>query len=133
MTEIIKVLAIDDNPAFVNLLRHLLSEAEGVEIDLESADELTSGLERLEEGRIDVVLLDILLPDSRGFDSFGSVHSQMPDVPVIILSGIDDEVLALKMVRDGAQDYLVKGETDSKELVRTIRCAIERTKGASEG
>lgn len=125
----IVVLAIDDNPAAIDLLRRLLDEAEGVSIHLESASSLEMGLERLKSGGIDVVLLDILLPDSWGFDAFSSVHRAVPQVPVIIMSGIDDEMVALKMVREGAQDYLIKGEVDSRQLVRAIRCAIERARG----
>ena len=127
--EAIKVLMIDDNPAAISLMRYLLEDAKDVTVTLEHASRLESGIERLTEGGIDVVLLDILLPDSRGFRSFTDLHTAVPDVPVIILSGIDDEALALKMVTDGAQDYLVKGEVSTNLLVRTIRCAIERTRG----
>ena len=125
----IKVLMIDDNPAAISLMRYLLEDAKDVTVTLEHASRLESGIERLMKGGIDVVLLDILLPDSRGFRSFTDLHAAVPDVPVIILSGIDDEALALKMVTDGAQDYLVKGEVVTNLLVRTIRCAIERTRG----
>ena len=127
--EAIKVLMIDDNPAAISLMQYLLEDAREVTVELEHASRLESGIERLVEGGIDLVLLDILLPDSRGFHSFTDLHTAVPDIPVIILSGIDDEALALKMVADGAQDYLVKGEVTTTLLVRTIRCAIERTRG----
>jgi two-component system cell cycle sensor histidine kinase/response regulator CckA len=127
--EAIKVLMIDDNPAAISLMQYLLEDAKDVRVELEHASRLESGIARLTQGGIDVVLLDILLPDSKGFRSFTDLHKAVPDVPVIILSGIDDEALALKMVSDGAQDYLVKGEVTTNLLVRTIRCAIERTRG----
>ena len=127
--EAIKVLMIDDNPAAISLMQYLLDDAKDVTVKLEHASRLESGIERLTKGGIDVVLLDILLPDSMGFHSFADLHAAVPDVPVIILSGIDDEALALRLVSDGAQDYLVKGEVTTTLLVRTIRCAIERTRG----
>lgn len=127
--ETIRVLMIDDNPAAINLMQYLLEEEKDVSIELEHANTLASGIERLASGGIDVILLDVLLPDSRGFNAFADLRAEVPDVPVIILSGISDEILALKLVRDGAQDYLVKGEVTTSLLVRTIRCAIERTQG----
>jgi DNA-binding NarL/FixJ family response regulator len=127
--ETIRVLMIDDNPAAINLMQYLLEEEKDVSIKLEGANTLASGIERLARGGIDVILLDVLLPDSRGFDAFADLRAEVPDVPVVILSGISDEILALKLVRDGAQDYLVKGEVTTSLLVRTIRCAIERTQG----
>jgi DNA-binding NarL/FixJ family response regulator len=127
--EAIKVLMIDDNPAAISLMKYLLEDEREVVVELEHASRLESGIERLKQGDIDVVLLDILLPDSPGFRSFTDLHAAVPDVPVVILSGIDDEALALKMVSDGAQDYLVKGEVTTTLLVRTIRCAIERMRG----
>ena len=127
--ETIRVLMIDDNPAAINLMQYLLEEEKDVSIELEHANTLASGIERLASGGIDVILLDVLLPDSRGFSAFADLRAEVPDVPVIILNGISDEILALKLVRDGAQDYLVKGEVTTSLLVRTIRCAIERTQG----
>jgi DNA-binding NarL/FixJ family response regulator len=127
--ETIRVLMIDDNPAAINLMQYLLEEEKDVSIRLEGANTLASGIEHLARGGIDVILLDVLLPDSRGFEAFADLRAEVPDVPVIILSGISDEILALKLVRDGAQDYLVKGEVTTSLLVRTIRCAIERTQG----
>ena len=80
--------------------------------------------------RIDAILLDLSLPDSHGLNSFSQVHAKVPQVPVIVLTGTNDDAIALEMMRAGAQDYLVKGETDSRLLVKTIHYAIERSKVA---
>lgn len=126
MNDSIKILLIEDNPGDVRLLREMLAEMPGTPFDLECADRLSAGLERLAAGEIDVILLDLSLPDSRGFDTFLRVQGQAPRVPLVILSGLDDEALALKAVREGAQDYLVKGQFDGLLLLRAIRYAIER-------
>jgi signal transduction histidine kinase len=83
-------------------------------------------LERLVSGGIDLVLLDLGLPDSQGLDTLSKVHAQAPAVPTVVLTGLDDETLALQAVRQGAQDYLVKGDFDSKVLWRVMRYAVER-------
>ena len=90
------------------------------------ADRLSSGLELLTKGGVDVVLLDLSLPDSKGFDTFSKVHTHAKELPVIILTGLDDEELAMKAVRDGAQDYVAKGSVNSQSLVRSVRFAVER-------
>lgn len=122
----VKVLLIEDNPADALLMRKILATVKGAPLDLESAEYLSAGLERLTEGEIDVVLLDLTLPDSQGFDTFARVHAQAPQVPIIVLTGLDDEALAAQAVRGGAQDYLVKGRVGRNLLVRAIRYAIER-------
>ena len=109
-------------------MREMLAEVRGTAFDLEWADQLSSGLERLAAGGIDAVLLDLSLPDSQGFDTFVKTHTQAAQVPIIVLSGLDDEELAGKAVREGAQDYLVKGNVDSNLLVRALRYAVERKK-----
>ncbi len=73
-----------------------------------------------------MVLLDLSLPDSEGLDSIVRVHEKVPEIPIVILTGQDDEQLALKAVRAGAQDYLVKGQGDGNLLLRAMRYAIER-------
>jgi anti-anti-sigma factor len=124
----IKVLLVEDNPGDARLLREMLAEVGGISFELEYADQLSSGLERLAVEGIDLILLDLSLPDSQGLDTFARANAQAPQVPIIVLSGLDDEVLAVKAVREGAQDYLVKGLVDSNLLARAIRYAIERKK-----
>ncbi|KCZ71876.1 PAS/PAC sensor hybrid histidine kinase [Candidatus Methanoperedens nitroreducens] len=124
--ERIKILLIEDNPGDARLIKEMLAEAKNISFNLEWRDRLSSGLERLDKGGIDVVLLDFMLPDSRGFDTFNSTKARAHEIPIVILTGLSDETLAVMAVREGAQDYLVKGQVDSNLLERAIRYAIER-------
>jgi signal transduction histidine kinase len=126
MNKSIKVLLIEDNPGDARLIREMLSEAKAARFDLDRTDSLSSALERLAAGGIDVVLLDLLLPDSEGLDTFTRVCSHASHMPIIVITGTDDEDLALQAVKDGAQDYLVKGHINSNVLGRAIIYAIER-------
>ena len=87
---------------------------------------LSSGLQKLAEGGADLVLLDLGLPDSQGLDTYTKTQSQFPRVPIVVLSGLLDEAVAIKAVRAGAQDYLVKGQIEGNLLFRSVRYAIER-------
>jgi two-component sensor histidine kinase/CheY-like chemotaxis protein len=122
----IKILLIEDNPGHTCLIQEMLSEAKGVTFDSECTDRLSKGLERIDGGNFDVILLDLFLPDSKGFATFRKVHTEAPGVPIIVLSGLDDEELAVKAVQEGAQDYLVKGHVESNLLARSIRYAMGR-------
>jgi serine phosphatase RsbU (regulator of sigma subunit) len=124
----IKVLLIEDNRADARLVQELLAEVGGVAFEWDRAERLTAGLTRLAEGGVDVVLLDLSLPDSQGLETFLRLHALAPRVPVVLLSGLDDETLAILAVQKGAEDYLVKGHMDAGLLVRAIRYAIERTR-----
>ena len=124
----IKVLLVEDSPGDVRLIREMLTEVRITSFDLEWADRLSTGLERLARGGIDVLLLDLSLPDSQGLDTFARVQAQAPQLPIVVLTGFGDETLAVKAVRQGAQDYLVKGKVDRDLLRRAIRYAIERKK-----
>lgn len=121
-----RVLLIEDNPGDVRLIREMLHDAEGADFALESADRIARGLERLARGGIDVILLDLHLPDSRGFPTLKKVQAGAPDIPILVLTGLEDEDLAVNAVREGAQDYLVKGQIDTALLVRCLRYALER-------
>ena len=122
----IRILLVEDNPGDARLVDTYLRRAEHLRFTLERVDRLGAGLERLRQGGIDIVLLDLTLPDSQGIDTFERAVAESPDVPIIVMTGIDDSDLALKAVRDGAQDYLVKRQVDTHLLVRSIRYAIER-------
>ena len=122
----IKVLMIEDNPRDARLIREMLSEVRGALFDLKCADQLSTGLERLAAGGVDVLLLDLILPDSQGLNTFAKAYAQAPEIPIVVLTGLDDETLAVKAVREGAQDYLVKGQVDGNLLERSMRYAIER-------
>ncbi len=122
----IKVLLIEDNPGDTRLICEMLAEARDAQIEVECADRLSAGLKRLAAEGIDVLLLDLSLPDGQGLDVCVRTHTQAPYVPIVVLTGLDDETMAAKTLQIGAQDYLVKGQVDSKLLLRSIRYAIER-------
>ena len=124
--ERLKVLLIEDNLPDARLMQEFLAEVPDAPFSLQFAESLAEGLKRLREGDIRLVLLDLTLPDSFGLDTFAEVHKASPAVPIIVLSGRDDESLAIKTVHEGAQDYLVKGQVDGRLLVRAMRYAIER-------
>ncbi len=124
--ENIKVLLIEDNPGDARLIKEMLAEARSVSFDLEWKDNLTKGLERITEKGIDVVLLDLMLPDSARAETFAKTHACAPHIPILVLTGLDDETVAIGAVKDGAQDYLIKGQIDSNLLIHAVRYAIER-------
>jgi PAS domain S-box-containing protein len=122
----VRVLLIEDNPADTRLIREILAEAKGTPFELECADRLATGLACLARGGIDVVLLDLGLPDSQGLSTLVKVQAKALTVPIVVLTCLDDETLAVEAVQEGAQDYLVKGQVDSNPLRHSIRYAIER-------
>jgi PAS domain S-box-containing protein len=128
----VRILLIEDNPADVRLIRELLRETKDIIFHLESADDLSAGIEQLAKAQVDLILLDLSLPDSQGIETFHRAYARAADVPIVVLSGSDDEELAMSAVQAGAQDYLVKGQVDSHLLVRAIQYAIERERGRKE-
>lgn len=124
----IHVLLIEDNPGDRRLLQELLRDVASVHIQLDYADCLSQGIQHLAEQHFDVILLDLFLPDSQGFETFTQLHQQEPGIPIVVTTGLNDETLALKAVQEGAQDYLVKGQITGELLVRSIRYAIERSR-----
>ncbi len=122
------VLLIEDNPVHVQLIKTLLSEAHAPAFKLETADRLGTGLARLAQGDIDVVLLDLLLPDSDGLDTFYKLRGHTLNTPVVVLTGMDDVTQAAKAVESGAQDYLLKSRINAAMLTRSLRYALERTR-----
>ena len=126
------VLLIEDNAGDARLIREMLYEEENAPFDLRSVDRLSRGLEALSKQAASLVLLDLSLPDSHGLDTFSKVYAHAPKVPIIVLSGNDDETLALYAVKSGAQDYLVKGRIDRELLLRAMQYAIERKRYQEE-
>lgn len=123
----IRVLLIEDDPGDAQIIRALITSGDD-SISCEWVDSLARGLDRLDAGGIDVVLLDFGLPDSHGLDTFERLHAHTPGVAVIPLTGTGDETLALRAVHLGAQDYLFKGAVNQQLLTRTIRYAVERNR-----
>ncbi len=128
----IRTLLIEDNPADALVLREALADVPEAGFELEWVDGLAKGLHRLNAGHVDLLLLDLHLPESRGLATFATAHDCAPGVPVIVLTGLDDRELALKAVRDGAQDYLVKGQFEAASLVRAMQHAVVRHRMQAE-
>jgi len=125
-SEAICVLLIEDNPGDARLVRELLRDAASAQFQVTDAQRLADGIACLSEAHFDIVLLDLRLPDSQGLDTFTRLHAQAPHVPIVVMTGLQDETIAVGAVQEGAQDYLVKGEVDSEQLSRAIRYAIAR-------
>lgn len=108
------------------MIQEMIREGESISIDLVWADTLSAGLEIVSKGGIDVVLLDLSLPDSHGLDTVVRTIDRTPDVPVVVLTGLMDEETANESVKVGAQDYLYKEHINPDILVRVIRFAVHR-------
>ena len=122
----INILLVEDNPGDAHLIQFTLAEGDPGRFELTHVSALSEALEYLAESDVDVVLLDLSLPDSHGLDTFVKAHMQAPGVPFVVLTGLADETVAASALREGAQDYLVKGQLDCNLLVRSMRYAIER-------
>lgn len=120
-----RILLIEDSPNDALAIKIMLESAD-FPFKLEKADTLKSGLDILSEKQIDVILLDLGLPDSKGLDTFVNLFDEYPDVPIVMYTGLEDEDIAVNALQKGAQDYLVKGKVDSRLLVKAIRYSIER-------
>ena len=122
---LVRVLLVEDNPGDARLIQELIVEA-GARFDIETVGLLSEALELLSTFDYQLVMMDLSLPDSHGIDTFHKIAAAVPHIPLIVLSGLDDEVLALQTVTEGAQDYLVKGHVDHWTLVRAMRYALRR-------
>jgi signal transduction histidine kinase/DNA-binding response OmpR family regulator len=124
MTRPADILLVEDNPGDARLVRELLREQASHRITV--APTLREGLEHAAGASFRAVLLDLGLPDSQGLETFTRLQAAAPHLPVVVLTGNDDDEVALRAIRAGAQDYLVKGQLDAASLVRTVRYARER-------
>ena len=121
-----RVLLIEDDPDDILLVKEALADVSLGKIKLEYTGRLSRGLIELSSHPYDVVLLDLNLPDSRGLETLKTVIKSYPKVPVVVISGLADDITTIEAVRRGAQDYLVKGDISGPTLVRVLRYAIER-------
>jgi len=128
MPEALRILMVEDNPGDVRLVKETLTQDQRWPFELHSEGRLAAGLERLQAERFDLVLLDLGLPDAKGIATFQDVQRHAPAVPVVVLTGSDDQEVAVQAIQEGAQDYLVKGAVDGDRLWRAIRYGIERKK-----
>lgn len=130
------VLLVEDNPNDATLIERHLSGA-GTEllprrIEMQHEERLTDALETIDSGGIDLLLLDLGLPESTGLETFDRIKDRLTDLPVIVLTGLRDEEAAVDVLKQGAQDYLNKGSIDREQLIKSIRYALERQERESE-
>ena len=137
MNNPIRILLIEDNPAdarfVVEMLKDAVAEGAPFAFELVHAARLDAALKLLDKGGVDAVLMDLDLPDSRGFETFHRVRAKAPDVPAVVLTGLADEDMGVRAVKEGAQDYLVKGQVDGNILSRAVRYSVERQKSGGAG
>jgi diguanylate cyclase (GGDEF)-like protein/PAS domain S-box-containing protein len=126
MTFIKAVLLVEDNPGDARLLREMFNEQGAHDVVLIQVDSLRAAEERLLHPLVDMILLDLGLPDAQGLDVLRRVRRAAPRVPLVVLTGLDDESMAAQALQEGAQDYLIKGEIDPRGLFRALRYAVER-------
>ncbi len=131
-SEVLPILLVEDNPEHVAFLRQLLATPEFSHFHLETVDTLAAALDWLKTGSIELILLDLVLPDSDGLETFLRVTAAAPQTALVVLSGINDVGLAIETVQLGAQDYLVKGRVDNHLLLRAMHYAIERKRVQAE-
>jgi len=131
MSESLGILLVEDNPADADLIRELLPASGAVSFQVEAVARLSSALARLQSAGIDLVLLDLGLPDSQGLETLRQLRASAPEVPVIVLTGNNDRMIGLQAAQGGAQDFLVKGQLTQDLLERAIRYSLERFKSAT--
>ncbi|MCG8605396.1 EAL domain-containing protein [bacterium] len=122
----VEILLVEDNQGDARLVYEILDGCDDINAELTHVDKLKVALERLSESKFDVVFLDLSLPDGKGLEMIASLQDRCPATPIILLTGTDDEAMAVEAVRNGAQDYLVKEQVDANLLVRSMTYAIER-------
>lgn len=121
-----RILVVEDSAIDYRIIKGHLENAKGIDFHIAHAERLADGLERLAQENIDIVLLDLMLPDSQGLETVRGVRTAAPGVPIVVLTGAEDERTAFAAMRQGAQDYLIKREVSTNLLVRSARYAIER-------
>jgi signal transduction histidine kinase len=128
----LQILVVEDNQGDVRLLRDMLSGETAGDFELTHSLRLDEAEIRLAKGGVDIILLDMGLPDGHGLDTVRRAHAAAPGVPLIVLTGLDDEDLAAQAMAHGAQDYMIKGQIESRALPRALRYAIERHRMQAE-
>ncbi len=123
---IVKVLLVEDNHDYAWMLRLILNQVAPNRYELVHNERLSEALQSLQQQQYDVILLDLSLPDSRGFITFSQLYEHAAHIPIVVMTAMNDKELALRAVRAGAQDYLVKGEMDVNRLVQAMQYAVER-------
>src|SRR6266508_2460066 len=122
----LEVLLVEDNPGDARLVKESLAEVGDRNYHLTHVERLEDAIRRLEHDQYDVVLLDLLLQDSQRLGTLMAIHTQAPKVPIVVFTGLEDDVVGLWALSEGAEDYIVKGKVSGDSLAYTIRDAIER-------
>lgn len=122
------ILLIEDNPGDARILRELLAEGNADRFTLTHVDRLDTGIRCLSQSAIDIILLDLSLPDSQGAETLAHMHAAAKGVPIVLMTGLEDEELGLRLIQAGAHDYLVKGQVTAPLLTRALTYAMERTR-----
>ncbi len=130
--EIIRVLLVEDNPGDACLVEEMLGEAAASPFILKHVESVGQALTSLTAEDFQIILLDLSLPDGHGFGTIERMRKVAANIPIVVLTGLDDERIAIKALQGGAQDYLVKGQMSSTLLIRSIRYAIERKRSEEE-
>ncbi len=123
---VIKILLIEDNPGDSRLLTDMLADAKEASFQFKCATSLSDALDLTENNNFDLVITDLGLPDSQGAITFETLESHLPQTPIVIMTGFDDEFLAADLIEKHAQEYIIKGDLDSRQLIRTLLHAIQR-------
>src|ERR1700730_594016 len=128
----LQVLLVEDNAADARLLREMFTKERPDCLQLTLVLRMSEAEIHLAKGGVDIVLLDMGLPDGHGLDTVRRAHAVAPGIPMIVLTGLDDESLAADAMKEGAQDYLIKGQIENRALPRALRHAIERHRMQTE-
>src|ERR1700726_2110223 len=131
-TRALKVLLVEDNAGDARLLREMFTTERPGSIELTHLMRMSDALAHLARGGVDIILLDMGLPDGHGLDTVRRARAAAPGIPMIVLTGLDDERLAAEAMKEGAQDYLIKGQIENRALPRALRHAIERHRMQTE-
>ena len=129
---LIKLLLVEDNSGDARLMREMLAESDTTQFEVTHVKRLDEALRQFDSSDFNVMLLDLWLPDGEGLDTVARALAAVSNAPIVVMTTHDDESLAVKAVQSGAQDYLVKGQVDTRGLVRTLRHAVERHRMLSE-
>ena len=120
------ILIVDDDSTDVYFLQECLAEADAGAFRLVHAENLSTALQQLQEVRFDIILLDFFLPGSQGLESLQRLRERTPGVPIVFMTGLNDENLGRQMIEGGAQEYIVKGQIEGVTLLRTLHDVIAR-------
>lgn len=128
MAEAIRILLVEDNNGDARLVEEAMKEVSFAQFHLQRVVRLSEAFTRLKEDNFQIVILDLSLPDSQGLETFTRMRKEFPEMPIIVLTGFDDETQAFEAFGQGAQTYLMKGRINSYLLTQSIQYAIQKKK-----